>query len=151
MVFSIILDAVLILFLIFKLIMGVKKGMIRSLLSFFGTVIILIISNLLSNYLSNVMYDNIISKSITNNIVSQVNSGNREVVFSLQNAINSLPKFLQNLLATSDVSANSINTAMNADAIAQAVNNAVRPLIVGVLQVIIFIALFFHWYNKLFQ
>lgn len=143
MVFSIILDAALILFLIFKLIMGVKKGMIRSLLSFFGTVIILIISNLLSNYLSNIIYDNIISKSITNNIVSQVNSGNREVVFSLQNAINSLPKFLQNLLATSDVSTNNINTAMNSTAIAEAVNNAVRPLIVGILQVIIFIALFF--------
>lgn len=143
MYYGIVFDAVLIVFLVFKLILGIKKGMVRSLLSLFGTVVVLIISNLLSGIFSNVIYDNIISKKITSSITNQMASGNKEVVESLQNAINGLPKFLQNALNGASISTTNINNNMNPSAVADAVSASIRPLVVGALQVLIFIILFF--------
>ncbi len=145
MVSSLILDLILILFFLFYVFRGYKKGLISSLFGLFGTIITLILSNILSTSIAAYLYDNFIRESIINSVVKELETGSNGFISSLQDTLNNLPVFLQNSLFNSGVKVNDLNQALRMDiyVAAKSVSDLLRPVVVGILQLVVFVALFF--------
>ena len=52
-----ILDAVIILFLLCGAVLGFKKGAIKSLVAFLGTITVIVVSYYLKDYIANILFN----------------------------------------------------------------------------------------------
>lgn len=145
MLVSLIFDIIVVLFFIYHIYFGSKKGFFRALFGLCGNLISLAISNILSIISANYIYDNFICKVLTKNINSELQNGSKGFVSSMQEILNSLPNVLKTYLAQFDISSENLSNMLKMDiaSASASIASLMKPIVSGTIQIIVFIALFF--------
>ncbi len=145
MLIPLIFDIVVILFFIYHIYFGSKKGFFRSLFGLCGNLISLAISNILSIVYANYIYDNFIYAALTKNINSELQSGSKGFVSSMQEILNSIPNVLKTYLAQFNISSENLSNMLKTDiaSASTSIASLMKPIVSGTIQIIVFIALFF--------
>lgn len=144
---SLILDiAVIIAFAAFLLI-GIKNGFVKELISLISFVLAAIITFAVANWVAPLIYDGFLSNFVENSIQKAIASSVGNDVESIALVI---PEAFVNAAKSFNIDLNEIifgnigeTIQQTAEAVANAINlNIARPLIIGILNIILFIILF---------
>lgn len=138
---AIVLDVVTILMLVFFIIIGAKRGFVRSVIGFLGMVISLFVSFYLSSFLSNLIYDHFIKQQVINQIDISIASGN----VSYDTIASALPENLYNSFSYYGITPDKINHIINSGKgnIALSIANLISPIFITLIRMCVILTFFF--------
>lgn len=142
---SIFLDLLVISLCVYFVIIGYRKGLVKSLLNFVSSILSFFISMYLSSFISVFIYDNFIRNSLINKISNiLINSANEEINTRISLLMGAIPKFLANSLGTYGVTSGNIADQLNVSSNIAAVNitNMMAPAIINLIRIISVFVLF---------
>lgn len=141
-------DFIMILIVLVFAVVGYVRGAIRSVLSFVGGIVSFIIAIFAGNHLSPYIYDMFFKQSINNKVAESVDSALQNGAGSIgENVTNALPDFLKGFVDSSDI-INSLNSVTGetsqeiTNAAAEAVQQAVSPIIISIISLCVTIIAF---------
>ncbi len=138
------LDGIILLTFLLFCISGVRKGLVRSVLSFAGLMIALISSLYLSHGFSETIYDKVIRDNVTNQVRLCIKNG-RE--FSADAVFGILPEFISNSFRyygiTSDNLTDIIHNAVSDADIAQRIEILISPIFIQTIRISSTLIMFF--------
>ena len=141
-----ILDGVMILIFLLSVLIGSKRGFIKTLSGVIAFAAALAVAMLLSGPVSAFLYDTLVAPSILSTMEEQL-TGVSTAAQSVSDALASLPPLVQNLLAQSGVTdADTLMSSMSVGAdgslvqsIADVVRTAVLPLVEAICSLLLFL------------
>ncbi len=144
------LDAVVILIFLLSILIGHKRGFIKTVAGIVALVAALAVSSLLCGPVSEFVYDKTIEPALTEVVAEQVEQAQGNAIEQLDSAYQSLPTFVKNLLAQAGVEdvddlAQTIPMGTNIP-ISESVNAVIRPVLLPLLRAICSLVLFFITY-----
>ncbi len=143
-----ILDLIIVGVILLLVIIGIKRGIAKTLLNVFAVIASAVCSYLGAGLLSNFIYSTFIAPSITNQITDSMADSTASASTIIHEALDSLPDFVTGVFGTFGISMDSLSKSANSAAgsvqngVPQAVDLALKPAITSVLSVIFMIVLF---------
>ncbi len=144
------LDAVVILIFLLCVWIGAKRGFIKTVAGIVAFVAALAVSALLSGPVSQIVYDKAVEPTILETVETQVEQTEGTAIENLNNAYESLPTVVKNLLAQVGVA--DVNDLANVmpigteTPVSESVNAVIEPLLVPLLKAVCSLLLFFIVY-----
>lgn len=140
------LDAVVILIFLLCVVIGRKRGFIKTVAGVVALVAALAVSALFCDPVTQFVYDKTVEPSITATVNEQVEQAQGSAIEQLDNAYQSLPTFVKNLLAQSGIEdvndlAQNMPTGTTA-AVADSVNAVIRPVLLPLIKAVCSLLLF---------
>lgn len=143
-----ILDLIIIGVILLLVIIGVVKGIARTLLNLMCVAVSAVISYLAAGCISNFIYTSFISPAIAGRVSESVSASADSAGAIAREAINGLPDFAVNIfnafgITTDNLSKSAQNTAGSVGSnVGQAVDAALKPAITSILNVVLIVVLF---------
>ena len=141
---SVFLDGLILLILVLFVISGVRKGLIRSAVNFFGTLLSAYFSAILAKVFALSIYDSFIRQSVINSVSDSLESTvGQGAITSVSKIADNLPGFLKAIMPGIENSAQLQNVLYEGiDSVSAVVEQLVCPIITGILSVALTVVLF---------
>lgn len=142
-----VLDGVLVLILVVSIIWGYHRGFVKSAAQTIGCLAAIVIAFFLSGVIAETVFDLVIDKPLKEYANEQImDTAETAVEAQLDNILNDMPEWTQGVLArmgyaTSEDIMEKLNPADDATVV-EIIDSLVRPPIVGILRLIVFLILF---------
>ena len=130
---ALVLDVGIILFFAVFVVVGFKKGVIKSFISLIGSLFATVFSIYFSSIASDFIYSNMIQPSVKNKLLSVVSSGK----IDYSSLFKVFPKFILNFFPAYGITPEKVNHIINssaADCIPNQVLILIKPAVCGVLK-----------------
>lgn len=130
---AILIDILLAALLLSFFFMGLRTGLVRSLIGFLGSIVALIAAICLGNLIANWMYTDLFRSSLVDTIHSAISGqGAATAEQQAQSVLSALPSFLGNALENMGVTAQQLGESMagSSDVVAQSAADFVSPVII---------------------
>ena len=144
---SYILDAIIILIILFGIITSAKKGFVRTLIEVVGFVAAIVIALTFSSLISNTVYDKMVEPTIAKTVEATVTEGAQDVTEAVDTVWNKMPKFITES-SFLDLSKNEItqkvelSAAGGTEALTASISeNFAKPVVTKLLSVILSVVL----------
>lgn len=143
-----ILDLVILGIVLILVIIGFTRGIARTLLNLLSLAAAALFSYLGAGLLANLIYSSVISPSVTNSVTDSMADSTASASTVIHEAIDGLPEFVVNFLnmlgiKTESLSESATSAVSNSNTeVAQAVDTALKPVMVSILSVVFIIILF---------
>lgn len=145
---SIILDAVTVAVAVLFVVIGCRRGFIKSVVRLVGFVAAIVVSAIVSAPVAQLLYDHFLYEPVQQIVLEQVQQGVAAAATTLNEqimaVIGALPEGVQSLLDMYGVDVAELSgTAVSAEELVPTImEKIITPLCVGVLQLIVFLVLF---------
>ena len=144
------LDAVVILIFLLCVFIGRKRGFIKTVAGIVAFLAALAVSMLLSGPVAGLVYDKAVEPSIVETVDTKLEETKGTAIEQLDNAYQSLPNMVKNLLAQAGVTdVNGLSDRLptdGAETIGHSVNAVVEPLLLPLIKALCSLVLFFIAY-----
>ena len=144
------LDAVVILIFLLCVFIGRKRGFIKTVAGIVAFLAALAVSMLLSGPVAGLVYDKAVEPSIVETVDTKLEETKGTAIEHLDNAYQSLPNMVKNLLAQAGVTdVNGLSDRLptdGAETIGHSVNAVVEPLLLPLIKALCSLVLFFIAY-----
>lgn len=143
-----ILDIILIAIAAVLVIIGIRRGIARTLLNLLSVAVSGVLAYFVSKIAANWVYSSYISQTVTKSVTDTVSGSARNAEIISQEAIDQLPEFIKALLRAFGIQPDSFAGSAakaateSSGAIAQTVDNTIAPVVTAVLSVLSFVLLF---------
>ena len=137
-----IFDVILVIVFILLIVINIHRGALRALAGILASVIAYIAATALGTALSGTVYDSVISPGISKAVAQAASDAGTAAAGNIADA---LPKWLSGLIGASDSDLSKLleqPISGAGDAVAQAIDAAVRPIAIGFLTILITLILF---------
>lgn len=153
---SIFLDGIVLLTLVIFVLIGIRRGIVRTALNLVGMIASAFMSSYFAKIVAQWVYTTFFKDSIINSVTEAINENVGESAQTVADAIvDKLPWLAQILIPNADTSEITKAIENGSSTIANAVETAVSPLIIGLISVIatillfILFSIFFRWLARL--
>ena len=143
-----IIDGAVILIFVLCLVIGTKRGFIKTMSKFVAFVVAAVLAGLLASPVAGFVFDSVLAPKVQSTIADGIASSTTSVASGIDEAVQGLPGFMQNLLNNNGITGQTMidrvgGSAASATAQAESITTRViRPLTLSLLQAVAFLLLF---------
>lgn len=142
---NILLDLGVVLIILFSVIFGIRRGAVRTLIVFIGSILAYAAAAWISGSFSQIIYASFFKQNITDNINDTIAESVGSSVNTADNILNSLPDFLSNAFKNFGLGSGESASSMTQgviDQTASSVEALMSPLFIALISLILTIVLF---------